>query len=68
VQSFGTSFNDGLAFCAILAGAQLLDWSMVQQPATNTQLRQQVRHRPPSALFALDRPSLQTFACCFVCL
>lgn len=42
VQSFGASFNDGLAFCAILAGAQLLDWGTVQLPANNIRLRQQV--------------------------
>ena len=66
VQSFGTSFNDGLAFCAILAGAQLLDWSMVQQPATNTQLRQQVS-APTSFSPFCARPTFSTFACFLLC-
>jgi hypothetical protein len=45
-NSFGHSFNDGVAFCAVLAGANLLDWGMVAMPANNHRARKQVRPAP----------------------
>jgi hypothetical protein len=42
-----TSFNDGVAFCAVLAAAGLLDWSAVVLPGkmTRNSFRQQVREQ-----------------------
>ena len=46
-RGLATSFNDGVAFCAVLAAAGLLDWSAVVLPGktTRSSFRQQVREQ-----------------------